>query len=43
MLVVYNPAIQIPLHEKPQMTQSSFQEIALKLQDFWASRGCVIT
>jgi glycyl-tRNA synthetase len=25
------------------MTQSSFQEIILKLQDFWASKGCLIT
>jgi glycyl-tRNA synthetase len=25
------------------MTQSSFQSIILKLQDFWASRGCLIT
>ncbi|MCB0490726.1 MAG: glycine--tRNA ligase subunit alpha, partial [Cyclobacteriaceae bacterium] len=25
------------------MTNSSFQEIILKLQDFWASKGCLIT
>jgi glycyl-tRNA synthetase len=25
------------------MTQSSFQEIILKLQDFWAAHGCLIT
>ena len=25
------------------MTKSSFQEIILKLQDFWASHGCLIT
>ncbi|MCI0609600.1 MAG: glycine--tRNA ligase subunit beta [Anaerolineae bacterium] len=25
------------------MTKSSFQEIILKLQNFWASRGCLIT
>jgi glycyl-tRNA synthetase len=25
------------------MSKSSFQEIILKLQDFWASRGCLIT
>jgi glycyl-tRNA synthetase alpha subunit len=24
------------------MPKSSFQEIILKLQDYWASRGCLI-
>ena len=30
-------------NRKSKMQKSSFQEIILKLQDFWASHGCLIT
>jgi glycyl-tRNA synthetase len=30
-------------NSKYRMTKSSFQEIILKLQDFWAAHGCLIT
>ncbi|MFN8380441.1 MAG: glycine--tRNA ligase subunit beta [Anaerolineales bacterium] len=34
---------QLPIESKLKMKPSSFQEIILKLQDFWASHGCLIT
>jgi hypothetical protein len=30
-------------NRKSQMTSSSFQTIILKLQNFWAEHGCLIT
>src|SRR5512147_1290881 len=44
---IKNPKLVLSLskrrNRKSKMKKSSFQEIILKLQDFWASHGCLIT
>jgi glycyl-tRNA synthetase len=44
LTISYNPHTKSRItNSEYRMTNSSFQSIILKLQDFWASKGCLIT